>query len=83
MTYFACGRTSHTPEPDIAIGDTVARKSQRSITGEVVSIFRATSGKLTAKVKWPDTTRIGGKGFKHSSVALSSLVKIEDEGASK
>src|SRR6185437_8756201 len=62
--------------PEIVVGSRVARENNLARDGEVVSIFRATNGKLTAKVKWPDTTRLGGNGFKHSSVALSSLVKV-------
>lgn len=77
--YFACGRGKRAPEPDIAAGDRVARKSNRALVGEVVQTFRATNGKLTAKVKWPNTTRIGGSGFTHSSVAVTSLVKIKGE----
>jgi len=77
--YFACGRGKRAPEPDIAVGDRVARKSNRAIVGEVVQTFRATNGKLTAKVRWPHSSRIGGHGFSHSCVAFTSLVKIEGD----
>jgi hypothetical protein len=57
-------------------GDQVRRKSGRDKrVGVIVALY---NDGTSARVRWPDKTRIGGNGYFHSTIALKSLVRVEE-----
>jgi hypothetical protein len=61
------------------LGDAVVVKRNPIETGTIVRLIPAVEGRgymdhaALARVRWPDRRRLGGSGYRHTTIALASL----------